>query len=321
MSDNALALLLLCTRLPEDDENLVALRPGEWRYLITRLMHAQLVPPKQLLNLRSSELSHDLNIEKPLADRIAHLLDRVPQLYSYLIQLAQEDIGIVTYYDDDYPNQYRDKLGSKAPLIIYCAGNRNIISKPGISAIGTRELNLMDRPSSSFVGASVAGTGNVIVSGMAHGVDRIASEACLDSGGQAIGFLSDSIVKHQIDRKLNRYREQGQLLILSPFAPTQLYHPGMALSRNKFIYAYSDLALVVSCYRTTGGTWTGANEALKAGWCTVFIRESCNMPEAHRRLIKNGARGFPYPFPEGLIAFSRWLIEQNCKPQGRRLFE
>ena len=57
-------------------------------------------------------------------------------------------------------------------------------------------------------------------------------------------------------------------------APTTGFSVGTAMGRNKLIYGLAEFAVVVSNDHQTGGTWAGAVEALKGGWCPVLARLS-----------------------------------------------
>ena len=62
------------------------------------------------------------------------------------------------------------------------------------------------------------------------------------------------------------------------------------MGRNKLIYALADVAVVVSSAEGSGGTWTGAVEALKAGWVPVLVRDDADtaMPAGNAALIGKG---------------------------------
>jgi DNA processing protein len=61
------------------------------------------------------------------------------------------------------------------------------------------------------------------------------------------------------------------------------------MGRNKIIYGLADFAIIVSSDYQKGGTWAGAIEALKAGWCPVFVRSGSGMPQGNRELVKQSA--------------------------------
>ena len=62
---------------------------------------------------------------------------------------------------------------------------------------------------------------------------------------------------------------------------------GMAMMRNRYIYAQSSGTVVVRSDLNKGGTWTGANENLKNGWCTMLCWD--HPYPGNQALIKKGA--------------------------------
>ena len=73
------------------------------------------------------------------------------------------------------------------------------------------------------------------------------------------------------------------------------------------IYGLAEFGVVVSSDFQTGGTWAGAVEALKAGWCPVFAREGANVPKGNRELLKHGAVALPEKDLEKIGDFSEWF--------------
>ncbi len=113
--------------------------------------------------------------------------------------------------------------------------------------------------------------------------------AALDAGGIAFGVLADSLERTVRQPDLRQLLLDGQLVLLTPYVPTAGFSVGAAMGRNKVIYGLADFAVVVSSDFQTGGTWAGAVEALKAGWCPVFARDGVEVPKGNRELLKLGA--------------------------------
>jgi predicted Rossmann fold nucleotide-binding protein DprA/Smf involved in DNA uptake len=113
--------------------------------------------------------------------------------------------------------------------------------------------------------------------------------AALDAGGIALGVLADSLERTVRQPDLRQLLLDSQLLLLTPYAPTAGFSVGGAMGRNKVVYGLADFAVVVSSDYQTGGTWAGAVEALKAGWCPVFARDGADVPKGNRELLKLGA--------------------------------
>lgn len=60
------------------------------------------------------------------------------------------------------------------------------------------------------------------------------------------------------------------------------------MARNKYIYCLAESAMVVRA-GMTGGTITGAMEALKHQWLPMQVKPNQDMQSANSRLVENGA--------------------------------
>ena len=113
--------------------------------------------------------------------------------------------------------------------------------------------------------------------------------------------------------------EEGQLILLTPYAPAAGFSIGGAMGRNKLIYGLADFAVVVNSDYQTGGTWAGAAEALKAGWCPVFVREGAGVPKGNQGLIELGAEPLPAAELGAIEDLPAWL-RRRAKPVEADLF-
>jgi predicted Rossmann fold nucleotide-binding protein DprA/Smf involved in DNA uptake len=160
-----------------------------------------------------------------------------------------------------------------------------------------------------------------VVSGGARGTDRLAMGAALEAGGVAFGVLADSLERTVRQPDLRQLLMDGQLVLLTPYAPTAGFSVGAAMGRNKVIYGLADFAVVVSSDYQTGGTWAGAAEALKAGWCPVFARDGAEVPKGNRELLKLGAVPLAEADLKTTDSLADWLRDHaKTKPVERDLF-
>jgi predicted Rossmann fold nucleotide-binding protein DprA/Smf involved in DNA uptake len=91
---------------------------------------------------------------------------------------------------------------------------------------------------------------------------------------------------------------------------------GLAMDRNKLIYALADYGLVVSADYKKGGTWAGAEEELKRKpGRPVFVRIGDSVPTGNRQLINLGALEFPRidGFSNPAALFQETVAEQAAK--------
>ena len=131
--------------------------------------------------------------------------------------------------------------------------------------------------------------GFTIVSGGARGVDTAAQNAALLSGGKVISVVADSLLQRIKRKDVREAIMSGNLLLVTPSNPKNGFTVYSAMDRNKYIYALSKYAVVVSSDNNKGGTWTGAVENLKNKWVPLFVRKDDWIPEGNIGLIDSGA--------------------------------
>jgi predicted Rossmann fold nucleotide-binding protein DprA/Smf involved in DNA uptake len=157
-------------------------------------------------------------------------------------------------------------------------GNTELLQKPCISLVGSRDIRQNNLIFAQEVGRQAAKQGYVLVSGNARGADRAAQLACLQAGGQIICVVADELTK--------RHPAENVLCISedcfdAPFSSLR------ALSRNRLIHCLSDRIFVAQCDNGHGGTWDGTARNLKSGWSRVFCFQDGS--DACSELMQMGA--------------------------------
>ncbi len=135
--------------------------------------------------------------------------------------------------------------------------------------------------------------GDAVVSGGARGIDVTAMRAAFDAGGHVVGVLPEGVERRLREGDTRAAVASGQAVLVSPYHPTAAFSAGAAMGRNKIIYALSDVAVVVSSASGSGGTWTGAIEAIAGDWVPVLVRDGAGVPDGNLDLIAKG--GIPFP--------------------------
>lgn len=308
LSPDSFSVLLLCSHLVLPD-NTSPLTLREWNPL-ARLMQAANLRPADLLQLSMEDLQSQLGLSEPEANRIAHLTERSEELERELNRLETLSIFPITRADPAYPERYRQRLKESAPVVLFIAGEFALLGQPGIAIVGSRHLDNAGQACAEFVGNACGLSGLVLYSGGAKGVDSISMGAALAARGTAVGVLADSLEKAVRNPEYQNALNRGDLCLLTPYSPNAPFTVGTAMGRNKLIYTLADYAIVVASDAEKGGTWAGANEALKAKWIPVFVLEHEDMPEGNKLLVQKGALGFPHPFKEHPLKLKAWLDTQ-----------
>jgi predicted Rossmann fold nucleotide-binding protein DprA/Smf involved in DNA uptake len=128
----------------------------------------------------------------------------------------------------------------------------------------------------------------VVISGGARGTDRLAMQAALDGDGRVAGVLADALTRTAADPEVRRAVGDGQLCLVTPYAPEAPFNAGNAMGRNKLIYALAEVTFVVATDEGKGGTWTGATEALKKGYGAVAVWTGEGAGRGNKALVDLG---------------------------------
>ena len=316
LSADAQAILLLCSHLglpPNPDPAPLTLR--DWNPLMRKILASSLQRPGALLGLRVSDLQTRLEISIEEAERLARLMERSGMLAIELERLASLGIHALTRADTGYPARYRQRLKESAPVLLFYAGEKELLGQPGIAVVGSRQLDEASQACAAYVGNACGLSGLILYSGGAKGVDTISMNAALQARGMAVGILADSLEKAIRDPDARAALNRRDLCLVTPYSPNASFSVGAAMGRNRLIYALADYAIVVASDAEKGGTWAGATNALKAKWAPVFVLEHPAMPEGNRQLLQKGALRFPHPFTASPAELPAWLAAQAAQVQ------
>jgi len=298
LSDNTQAVLLLTSPLlangGEAPAKAKVLSAGEYGQLAQSLLQARHQPADLLNGSRETVLasaSTDLD-----SDRLNLLLSRGFQLGQALEHWANRSITVIGRADEVYPKRYKQRLRHQAPPLLYACGNLELLHRPALAVVGSRNTPESLLQDTTQVGALAAAAEVVIASGAAKGVDEAAMLGALQAGGSAIGVVADSLEKMAAKPIWRQALIDGRLLLLSAEAPSARFQVWRAMARNKLIYALADAALVMSSAKGSGGTWDGAEEQLtKLKCCPIHVVDDPRGGEGLPALHAMGASLWPYP--------------------------
>lgn len=311
LGDDGQAMLLLCSSLARPptaaETDLSPLKLGEWNQLERKIRESSLRNPAALHGRNADELAKTLALPSDEAERITRLLEFAGQLSVELQNLFARGLWAVTRMDELYPSHLRDTLKHQAPSVLFGAGNLRLLQRPGVAVIGSRNIDEAGAAFAREVGAKAVAAKLPVVSGGARGTDRIAMQAALEAGGIAFGALADSLERTARQADVREFVSDGKLVLLTPYAPTAGFSVGAAMGRNKLIYGLAKFAVVVSSDHQTGGTWAGAVEALKAGWCPVLARDGDGVPRGNKELLKLGATALPSSELPEISNLAEWV--------------
>ncbi|HET6850606.1 MAG TPA: DNA-processing protein DprA [Gaiellales bacterium] len=211
---------------------------------------------------------------------------------AYRRDLAARGISCVTVSEDAYPARLREL--HDPPLALFTLG-------PGVSAlapsmrsaaiVGSRRaaeggLRLAER-----LARAVAGSGGLVVSGLALGIDAAAHEGALAAGGPTIAVLGCGVDVPYPRRNRPVYRRIAESgLVVSEYPPGTPPAPWRFPARNRLIAALADVTVVVEA-RARSGALITADHALDLGRDVLAVPGSPGVAAAAgtNGLLKSGA--------------------------------
>ena len=248
--------LLLSCRLGNPDRKV--LTTAQLRTLAQRMKDFALDDPDRDL---TAEDIRALGYGRDMAQRIVNLLDEEDLLLHYLRRASKAGCIPIPRISPLYPKVLRDRLGEDAPGCLWAKGDLEILKSPGISLVGSRDLNPINEEFAREAGKQAALQSYTLVSGNARGADKTAQNACLRAGGQVISIVADSLEKHE---------PRANVLYLSEEDFGADFSAQRALSRNRCIHALGEKVLVAQSSYQQGGTWDGTVKNLRFRWSEVF---------------------------------------------------
>ena len=285
MDLNSNAIFTLCSHLCVGD-NVKPFEPKEWSDFATKLINAKL-QPEDIFYISKQEFKEKLFLSDDHVDRILRLIERNASLSVELSQLENIGINVVTRADKGYPYKLKKTLGNNCPPLFYVAGDLSLLNHEYIGYVGSRTISDDDI---NFTKKTVMKTTTFnfgVVSGGAKGIDSVSEQQALEMGAPVVEYISDSMIKKIKNSVITKAIRNKKMILLSASKPDAGFNVGMAMMRNRYIYAQSSGTIIIKAEKNKGGTWAGAVENLKHEWC----KELCwnNNYSGNKALIEKGA--------------------------------
>lgn len=224
---------------------------------------------------------------------------------SGVLKRAEEEVRFIEKYhitplfftDPGYPNRLR--YCSDAPVMLYYKGSADLNTERIVAIVGTRRPSEYGKQKTEELVAELQGSGVLVISGLAYGIDILAHKCALGNGLDTVGVLGhglDRLYPQSHEKTARRMLKQGGLLTdyMSGTKPDAVNFP----KRNRIVAGICDALVVIESKRTGGSliTATIANSYNKdvfafPGQAGDPLAEGCNGLIKRNRagLIENGA--------------------------------
>lgn len=194
---------------------------------------------------------------------------------------------IITASDKAYPLALT--ATDDAPPVISVIGNTSLLNKSCVAIVGARNASLNGRKLASKLAADLGGRGQIVVSGLARGIDTAAHQGSLHTGTIAVVAGGINVVYPEENQGLyDEIREKG--LVIAESALSAKPFAASFPRRNRIVSGLSKGVIVVEA-NTRSGSLITARMAGEQGRDVYAVPGSPLDPRASgpNHLIREGA--------------------------------
>ena len=295
-NDDAFATMLLMSQLSADREEIVRpLGTAEFHALRERVSACGMKGVGALIDMDMSAVRRTLGVEESEAYRLCVLLGRVVPLSYALERFSERGIEIVTLEEVGYPARLNERLGRKAPPMIYACGDLPLADAASVAVLSDSCARPDALECARQLIAMACAAGLPVVTGGEVGFGRLVERETLQENGRVISFLAGSLAERIYQPGMSEMIANARALAMSAVHPEAKYTVSHAAERSKCLYALSRAGFVVASEKGRGAAWDGAVSALRNGFADrVYVWDNPEQP-GNLELITRGATPFRSP--------------------------
>lgn len=200
-------------------------------------------------------------ISERLADKLSDKsMNEACEVYSYC---AKYGIELLCFDEPSFPMSLQSI--KNPPALLYCMGNLpDLNSNLCISVVGTRKMSEYGMKAAYKIAYEIAACGAVVISGMALGIDGVASCGAITAGGKTVAVLGSGIDVIYPKEHETLYRVISHNgAIITEFPPSTPPSGVNFPIRNRIISGLSQGTLVVDADKDSGAMITARNAILQ----------------------------------------------------------
>ncbi len=211
---------------------------------------------KEAYQANIGELKHAGIEEKIAQEFITARIDINPE--QLLEKMEREKINIITINDQFYPKLLKEIYDP--PPLLYYRGQIENLNQFNLAVVGSRKYSSYGQQVTSKLVGDLTQNNITIVSGLALGIDTLAHNTTLDSGGKTIAVLGSGLDQQSIYPSSNRYLankivESGGI-VFSEFPLSALPMKHHFPQRNRIIAGLCLATLVIEASEKSGALIT-----------------------------------------------------------------
>nr|MBI5455455.1 DNA-protecting protein DprA [Candidatus Levybacteria bacterium] len=211
---------------------------------------------------------------------------------SYLEKLKYKKASFIALCDKEYPKLLKEI--ENPPIVLYVKGDISKVNlEKTIAVVGTRKITNYGSVVTKLFSEELAMSGFTVVSGLAMGVDAVASSSAIEAGGKTIAVLGNGVdlcFPSSNEQLYDKILENNGIIV-SEFPLGQSPTQGSFPSRNRIIAGLS-LGVLVTEGAADSGSLITADYAFKFKRKVFAIPGpiTSSLSKAPLKLIERGAK-------------------------------
>jgi len=207
------------------------------------------------------------------AEQILKSQDFLPEIENHLLYLKEQEIGILTILDDDYPRLLK-RIDDPPPLL-YFQGEFPVREQIFVAVIGAhRGYTNQGIDLAVQIGKELAQRGVVVVSGLAVGIDSAAHIGAISQEGKTYAVLGNGLNKIFPSDNVTLAKEISQNgALITEYNLDVPLKVGQLMARNRIVVGLSQAVIVVEIDEKGVGTMDAADIASKQGKPLFVMRK------------------------------------------------
>lgn len=207
-----------------------------------------------------------------------------------IAECDRKKIHILTIDDDCYPSRLKNIYDP--PMVLYYKGKLiDFDNVATIGVVGTRDASAYGLATAKKLGGEIADCGGVVISGMALGIDAMATHGALLSSGYAVGVLGCGVDRVYPAGNADLFRRMERTgCLISEYCPGTKPDKWNFPRRNRIISGLACGTVVVEA-PTKSGSLITARQALEQGRDVFVVPGNIDVPtfQGNFALLREGA--------------------------------
>ena len=202
----------------------------------------------------------------------------------------KEKVRILTFFDEEYPSELKEI--HDPPIVLYVQGELPPKQHLRVAVVGSRLASLYGLKMAEEISRDLAGSGAVVVSGLAKGIDSAAHKGALSAKGLTVAVLGSGLSQlYPPENKKMAQQIAASGALLSEYSMNILPKAGNFPVRNRIISGLSRAVFVAEAREKSGALIT-ADLALEQGRDVYALPGQADSVKSRgsNSLLRQGAR-------------------------------